>query len=125
MAEYPEFLDDVLSRFKSGWPRQISCDTGWYPLIERLHGKIVAIDPSYELLQVKEKFGGLRYYYMPSDPKFAPEIDEEIRKAERISFLTCEITGKPGEPMKRHGQIKTLHRSFVSKGWKPLGDTSE
>lgn len=125
MSDYPDYLNDVLARFKEGWMQEISCDSGWFPVIARLHEKVVAIDDKYELLQVKEKFGGLRFYYLPSDPSFAEAIDAEVRTAERISFLTCEVTGKPGQPMKRHGQIKTLHHSFTDKGWKPLGSTTE
>jgi len=125
MVEYPKYLDDVLARFKDGWMKTISCDSGWFPLIQRLHEKIVLIDGNYEVLQIKEKFGGLRFYYVPSNPEFAPEIDKEVLNSERISFLTCEVTGKPGQPMKRHGQIKTLHHSFIDKGWKPLGSTTE
>lgn len=125
MTEYPDYLDEVLERFKDGWPKIISCDSGWFPLIQRLHQKIVLIDPDYEIVQVKEKFGGLRFYYTTSNSDFSQAIDKEIRNAERISILTCEITGKPGELMKRYGQLKTLHHSYASKGWVPLKSASE
>jgi len=35
---------------------------GWWPLLARLDRDIAALAPNYQLLQVKEKFGGLRYY---------------------------------------------------------------
>jgi hypothetical protein len=35
---------------------------GWYQLILDLDGKIGSIEPGYKVDQVKEKFGGLRFY---------------------------------------------------------------
>jgi len=57
-----------------------------------------------EIVQVKEKFGGLRFY-LESYPD--EKIRNMIRKAESESFQTCEECGKEGE--KRSGSwIKTL-----------------
>lgn len=121
--EYPEFLKDLMTRFDSNFPSTISCDSGWYPLIGKLHNDIVKIDPDYKIYQIKEKFGSLRFYYAPSNPKFSERIDGLIRNTERISLLTCENTGKPGELMRQgeHGAYKTLHSSFTEQGWMPVG----
>ena len=44
--------------------------------------------------QVKEKFGGLRFYIDYGDDT----IYGMIRMAESMSYRTCEVCGNPGEP---------------------------
>ena len=43
-------------------------------------------------IQVKEKFGGLRFYLKNS----TPEIDKAVQLAETMSYNTCEVCGKRG-----------------------------
>jgi hypothetical protein len=71
---------------------------GWVPIIEDLVQDISEIVGNEEFVvnQVKEKFGGLRFYY-EVDQKFFPEILPIVQKAEEESFKTCEICGEPGE----------------------------
>lgn len=53
--------------------------------------------------QVKEKFGGLRFYYSGGDD----EISGMVRMAESWASVTCEVCGVPGST--RHGGwIRTL-----------------
>jgi hypothetical protein len=47
----------------------------------------------FEILQVKEKFGGLRIYVNHADDA----IRQRIEAAEQESFHTCEICGQPGK----------------------------
>lgn len=47
----------------------------------------------YRIVQIKEKFGGLRWY----DNTYAEEIQAIIRKYEQISFRTCINCGEPAE----------------------------
>lgn len=79
---------------------------GWHPLVRELEEKLNAIDPNFELLQIKEKFGGLRYY-ANSD---APGFHDAINLAEAKSFTICEICGESGEckATVRGSWIKTL-----------------
>ena len=53
----------ILQRIPETWGREIRCEKGWYPLIISLDSELAAIYPDYELQQVKEKFGTLRYYF--------------------------------------------------------------
>jgi hypothetical protein len=53
----------ILQRIPETWGRVIRCEKGWYPLIISLDSELAAIYPDYELQQVKEKFGTLRYYF--------------------------------------------------------------
>ena len=57
--------------------------------------------------QVKEKFGGLRYYIGPLDKCVYDEIDGLITMAEFVSFTICEECGNKGFPRKR-SWVRTL-----------------
>ena len=68
-------------------------------LAGRIRVQAIGADAGYALLQVKEKFGGLRYYTQESDDltvegreRCAALIDE----AERRSASTCETCGGSG-----------------------------
>ena len=101
---------------------------GWEPIIRRLSEKLeqlIAVipepkmmpagtskfgdypeHPEYELpraVQVKEKFGGLRFY-MSSE---SDEMYEAIKEAEAEAWKTCEVCGSPGKP-RGGGWIRTL-----------------
>src|SRR5262245_35629545 len=72
---------------------------GWHTLLHRLEDRLNELDPSFEILQVKEKFGGLRYYVALSDdldPDRINEIYLLIHGTEEESFKICEVCGEPG-----------------------------
>ena len=46
----------------------------------------------FEVLEVKEKFGGLRFYVS----QHTDAIDQRINSAQEESFRTCEICGQQG-----------------------------
>lgn len=70
------------------------CGDGWFHLIEEL---LLAAKQrveaggwgSFRVVQVKEKFGGLRFYYEGGDEHFAGMVE----MAERLSFRICEACG--------------------------------
>jgi hypothetical protein len=64
-GEHAEALRGMLVRIPDGWGRSISCGRGWYPLLVELDEQLRALLPNYLIYQVKEKFGGLRYYWEP------------------------------------------------------------
>lgn len=68
---------------------------GWVPIVDELHAAVLAIDPDVRVDQVKEKFGGLRYYYT-SDSERGNEIEALVDAAERKAAETCEVCGDPG-----------------------------
>ena len=35
----------------------------WFPIIEQTHQALEELIPGYTVLQIKQKFGGLRYYF--------------------------------------------------------------
>lgn len=80
---------------------EYSCGKGWKdlidPLIEMCEKNNVQIN------QIKEKFGGLRFYVASAGKEIYDAIDE----AERKSFETCESCGAPGK-LRKGGWLKTL-----------------
>ena len=60
--------------------------------------------PKFEVLQVKEKFGGLRFYV---NCRRNEAIRQRIGIAADESFRTCEICGQPGT-LREARCIKTL-----------------
>lgn len=86
----------------SSW---FECDDGWASLIAELEAKLKALSPDYTVSQVKEKFGGLRYYANPGevDPETSERFYDLIREAEAKSYETCERCGRPGQLARRGG----------------------
>lgn len=81
------------------------CGDGWFKIIYKLAEKLSKYD--IVALQVKEKFGGLRFYIDGTPPELFDEIHGQIHEAEEQSFKTCETCGQPGE-RKNVGWIHTL-----------------
>lgn len=72
----------------------ISIKDGWYDLIDKLCADIIKIPQGRSCIaaQVKEKFGGLRFYVNGT----TKDIHKLINKAEKDSFTICEECGKKG-----------------------------
>ena len=78
--------------------------TGWFDLINTLSADLQSVCDKYETqieaVQVKSKWGGLRYYYVVKDvenvdvsDEFHSEIDKLIKIAESNSFKICQGCG--------------------------------
>jgi hypothetical protein len=72
---------------------------GWRPLVRGLDANLRDIDPNYVIGQVKEKFGGLRFYVdsAPEDEDSHAEFYKLIHDAEELSFRICEDCGTVGK----------------------------
>lgn len=72
---------------------------GWKDIIQSTHEKLKYIDPDYKIAQIKEKFGGLRYYFDPSFDYGSIQVnimDDIVRAAEHQASYTCELCGAYG-----------------------------
>jgi hypothetical protein len=96
------------------------CDEGWIDIIERLIIDLKAMGWKGEVHQIKEKFGGLRFYCSGNgvDSGRTQEFWDRIAQAEEESIHTCEVCGKPGFS-RSGGWIKTLCDEHANgrKGW--------
>lgn len=90
-AKHPEILSSSPLAF----------EPGWVPLIDALcislqYETVASHAPQVRAVQVKQKFGTLRFYTMG---ELSDRQRGMINLAEEISGLTCEKCGCPGEMM--------------------------
>lgn len=117
--EYDEFAKRMEERFPKMFSQPYGgfcVDKGWWPIIESLcvniqsridfYNKNRETRPVIEQVvvgQIKEKFGGLRFYYDGGDDG----IQGMVRMAEAWADHTCETCGNAGKS-RSGGWIKTL-----------------
>lgn len=84
---------------------------GWAPLIEKICQVIIeefdanpALEDDFYVSQIKEKFGGLRFYTSFVTDRISAVIDE----CEDASYRTCEHCGKRGITLTNGGWLSTL-----------------
>lgn len=112
--------DEFTKRMEEKYPKMFSepyggfaVGEGWYPILETLcaniqshidwkvkQGKEIA---QVEVNQIKEKFGGLRFYYSGGDET----ISGMVRMAESWADIACEVCGAAGT-RRSGGWIRTL-----------------
>ena len=80
-----------------------SVGDGWLGLLKDLIEDLIKLGWNKQICDIKEKFGGLRFYIAGG----SDEIFDRINKAESDSYKICETCGEPGEPT-QGGWIKTL-----------------
>lgn len=128
--EYDEFAKRMEERFPKMFEQPyggFAIGKGWWPIIESLCANIqhhikwknetrerLLKDNPYnhtipeeveqvKVVQIKEKFGGLRFYYDGGDA----EIRGMVTMAEAWADKSCETCGAPGE-RRSGGWIRTL-----------------
>ncbi len=128
--EYDEFARRIEEKYPEMFAQPYGgfcVDKGWWPIIEGLcsqidgytkwrnntrtsllkenpyNHKIPEAVSQVVVGQIKEKFGGLRFYYDGGDNT----IDGMVRMAEVWAHNVCEECGKPGR-QRPGGWIKTL-----------------
>lgn len=77
---------------------------GWNTLVRTLVDDLLALGWNRTLLQMKEKFGGLRFYIGEG----SSEMFDRIHQAEGQSLEICEQCGAPGELRTDRSWLKTL-----------------
>jgi len=94
-AKYPKL-------FVSGIPNEFLCEDGWSGLIDELCKSIDSLLADgeaylFEIAQVKQKFGELRFYVRVRDGVARRDrILELVAKAKVNSLTVCELCGSPG-----------------------------
>lgn len=81
-----------------------SVDNGWLGLIKKLILDLFKNGWNGQIAQVKEKFGGLRFYIGHDNDA----IFDLISEAEGKSYEICETCGDVGELNKTNGWLKTV-----------------
>jgi len=97
---------------------------GWYELIynasvdiesvvQEMKNRGIAEHNLHSAVQVKEKFGALRFYV----DNETEQISDIIEKAEALSAVTCDTCGKPGKIIVG-GWLRTLCSDCEAKNKK-------
>jgi hypothetical protein len=115
-TKYDEFvkrMEETYPKMFAGKYGGFAVGKGWYPILETLCANIQShIDwrvkqgqdiAQVEVAQIKEKFGGLRFYYSGGDD----EISGMVRMAEAWADVACEECGAAGK-RRSGGWIRTL-----------------
>lgn len=120
------FAQKDLTIYQSAMPWGLDCSDGWYDLIDTLCSQIqnhieneninikykkergelpedAPLYPQIQATQVKEKYGGLRFYVN----RYDDYVDGLISMAESMSYKICEYCGNPGK-QNYEGWIITL-----------------
>jgi hypothetical protein len=109
--EFSAFLESI-GGLENGWYTDrdpikargfFSVDNGWLGIVQRLIVDLIELGWNKQICQVKEKFGGLRFY----TNECSDEMHNRIRLAEDASYLTCEKCGELGE-LRGGGWMATL-----------------
>lgn len=109
---WPGWFDLDASPMSSAMARGFECGDGWFDILWRLcvdlEPLVVELEKAtgepFEVVQVKEKFGGLRFYIN----HHTDAINQRIREAQGESFRTCEICGQPGVHRETARWIRTV-----------------
>ena len=86
---------------------------GWFGLIKSLIEDLNELGWDKQTCQVKEKFGGLRFYINSG----TSDIHRRILQAETDSYTICEKCGEPGK-IRNNGWYLTLcdnHKREIDK----------
>jgi hypothetical protein len=130
MDKYETFENEMKGKFPEMFSKPyggFAVGEGWWPILKELCSQINSYTkwrngtresllkdnpydheipdaiPQVVIAQVKEKFGGLRFYYDGGDS----HISGMVRMAEIWAGHTCETCGKPGT-IRHGGWIRTL-----------------
>ena len=104
----------------------VTTSKGWDSIIADADAGLAELDPIYVVAQVKEKFGGLAFYYRPStsDPDIRAAMQSIVNEAVTKAAYTCEISGRD-DGVLGHWQgrnwLRTLSISLYGpEGFEPL-----
>ena len=105
---FPEFFEvrNMGVDFRKGWSGILE------GLFTKMRQEVTKGAAQPDILQIKEKFGGLRVYISSGNDK----MHEFIREAEKASFRTCEICGDLGLACtSKSGWLKTLCKKHMEE----------
>jgi hypothetical protein len=115
-SQYEEFVKRMVEAYPKMFAEPyggFAVGPGWWPILEALCGQIQhhidwknkqsEVVAQITVNQIKEKFGGLRFYYEGGDEY----ISGLVSMAESWAACSCETCGTPGE-RRQGGWIRTL-----------------
>jgi len=96
---YKEYKGPIVD---AGW---FQLHEGWYDIVKTIIDELLKLGWNKRVSQVKEKFGGLRFYVSQEDIPIGG--NEVISKYEKLSRSICEKCGQSGV-LRKGKWIRTL-----------------
>lgn len=120
VEKYSEFFEYLKEYDGPIMPIQFGfeCGSGWYVILDTLMSNIQHYikynesDMKINITQIKEKFGGLRFYYDGGNDY----IDGMVSMTESLSYRTCEFCGTTHNVGQTSGWISTICEECFNKG---------
>jgi hypothetical protein len=111
IERYPD-LFNVAQHGGTYTPGYPECGQGWRDLLERacarIRAAVTADGGTFSALQIKEKYGTLRFYWTGRLSNEAEaRVEEAIDLAEARSACTCELCGEEGRLHRKGGWLMT------------------
>jgi superfamily II helicase len=94
-----------------------ACGDGWNEIIQGTHEKLRWLDPDYHINQIKEKFGGLRYYFTPSKDVSIIQrniMNDVVALAEYYAWRTCEKCGAE-KSYNTNVETRAIHHWYLTR----------
>lgn len=120
LKRFPKFFKDREFTYNGKThisPFSMSIGWGWHGILRRLCenierelDKLPEDEQTFQVLQVKEKFGGLRFYFSfkTKNKDLYNRINNYVEEAEQKSIRTCEKCGLPGKVRRNLGWYKCM-----------------
>ena len=141
IESYPDQIDSLISKYPVVFKNLDttmfhSLPAGWYGIMDNLCKELTVLleeelkatpeDPEMPLFivyQLKEKFGGLRFYYHmnTANDSLHSKVQSLVDNAEDMSYEICQVTGKPGVVCRKGNWYMTLcEESSKSMGYEAV-----
>ena len=104
MNEIQLKIEELKKKIVPEYSKSIDVDEGWYQLVIDCDRELTGVDPNYEIYQVKEKFGTLRFYYIGGDNRITPIVDFY----ESYTQYICENCGSTVDVGSTSGWIRNV-----------------
>ena len=105
-------VEEILRQFSSKTIPSIDCQSGWIDLIYKMHESLLLVYPQYNIFQVKEKFGTLRFYidqYPDLESASCFAVQSIIKNGELLSQYTCEKCGQNHYGVHSRNSYRWIH----------------
>jgi len=120
----PELEKSLRDDFKSLFEKvdYFDCGDGWEPIVRELSSKIVNITDKVRATCIKQKWGGLRFYFnllqqeldRQDYKKLEADIDQLVKQAEDKADQICEVCGAKAAGVSS-GFVQTLCELHLAK----------
>ena len=108
--EWLDSLPPLIGPNGTAWNPVVLNMGGWNDIVRRLVDDLIEMGWDLQLMQIKEKYGGLRFYISSA----TDEIFDRIEEAESESLRTCCDCGESGKT-RDGGWIMTLCDEHAAK----------